>query len=248
MIFIFFFFIFSNLAIFFGLSLAFFQNPMYSILSLVSCVFFRTLLLFLFGIEFMSFVYLVVYIGAIATLFLFMVMMLNANSINSIQHHISILDIFLYVCIFIKTLYISFFVNTNLFNFYLDNLKSKPATPDLIGMSLNTKQFNEELYEFYYLYFLDGQGSYSFLNGILFQNDSWNYTAWGAFYQNLLTSLIPDSFSKYNIADSLISGINFNSELVDFCLLYNTYFLYFILGGFILLFAMLGSISLCIEE
>jgi NADH:ubiquinone oxidoreductase subunit 6 (subunit J) len=36
--------------------------------------------------------------------------------------------------------------------------------------------------------------------------------------------------------------------LAGFCILYNTYLLYFILGGFILLFAMLGSISLCIEE
>jgi NADH:ubiquinone oxidoreductase subunit 6 (subunit J) len=145
---------------------------MYSILSLVSCIFFSTLILFLFGIEFMSFVYLVVYIGAIAILFLFMVMMLNTNSVNSIQHHISILDLFLYICIFFKTLYISFFINTNIFNFYLDDLKSKPVANNLIDIYSNTEQFNKEVYEFYYLYFLDGNGFSGYLNGILFQSDS----------------------------------------------------------------------------
>jgi hypothetical protein len=102
--------------------------------------------------------------------------MLNTNSINSIQHRISILDLFLYICIFFKTLYISFFINTNIFNFYLDNLKSKLPMTDLIGVYSNTEQFDKEVCEIYYLYLLDGEGSSNFLNGILLYSESWNST------------------------------------------------------------------------
>jgi NADH:ubiquinone oxidoreductase subunit 6 (subunit J) len=58
---------------------------------------------------------------------------------------------------------------------------------------------------------------------------------------------IQKSFSD-NLADLLISGLDSTSELAGFCILYNIYFIYFILAGFILLFAMLGSISLCIVK
>ncbi len=51
-----------------------------------------------------------------------------------------------------------------------------------------------------------------------------------------------------HLADFIISGVDFNLELANFCFLYNIYFLYFVLSGFILLFAMLGSISLCLEK
>ena len=54
--------------------------------------------------------------------------------------------------------------------------------------------------------------------------------------------------STDSLANMLISGLEPNAELSSFCILYTIDFLYLILGGFILLFAMLGSISLCITK
>jgi NADH-ubiquinone oxidoreductase chain 6 len=201
----FFFLIFSNLAVFFGLVLVFFQNPMYSILSLVGCIFFSVMVLFTYGIEFMSFVYLVVYIGAIAILFLFMIMMLNVNCVNAIPNESYNISLFLYVCFFFKSIYFMFLTNKNLFLFYLDGLQRSFFIPT----------------------YVTSEKSEMFIKC------------------NLLE--IQKSFTD-NLSDTLISGLDSTSELAGFCLLYNVYFLYFILAGFILLFAMLGSISLCIVK
>lgn len=201
----FFFLIFSNLAIFFGLVLVFFQNPMYSILSLVGCILFSVIILFMYGVEFMSFVYLVVYIGAIAILFLFMIMMLNINTINSLPNKSATITLFLYICIFLKSLYFMFLANNNMFLFYFDSLQRLFFIPTDINVEKSAM-------------FL----KYNFLE-------------------------IQKSFSD-NLADLLISGLDSTSELAGFCIIYNIYFIYFILAGFILLFAMLGSISLCIVK
>ena len=201
----FFFLIFSNLAIFFGLILVFFQNPMYSILSLVCSILFSVIILFMYGIEFMSFVYLVVYIGAIAILFLFMIMMLNLNSINTLPSESSTITFFLYFCIFLKSVYFIFLVNKKIFLFYLDNLQQI-----LYSFNFSKIEVSEAFIKYDFLVF-----------------------------QKKITD---------NLADSLISGLDSISELAGFCILYNVYSLYFILAAFILLFAMLGSISLCIVK
>ena len=199
----FFFLIFSNLAVFFGLVLIFFQNPLYSILSLVCSILFSVFILFMYGFEFMSFVYLVVYIGAIAILFLVIIMMLNLNSINILPTYSATVSFFFNGCIVLKTASVVFLVNKNLFLSYLDFLQS-----DLMvsyGHSLNTFTQNIPYY--------------------LFKKRS------------------SDSLSEY-----LISGLDSTSELANFCLLYNLFSLHFILAGFILLFSMLGSISLCLAR
>lgn len=46
----------------------------------------------------------------------------------------------------------------------------------------------------------------------------------------------------------LSSGLNSHFELASFCILYTTHFIYFIIAGVLLLFALLGSISLCIVK
>lgn len=103
--------IFSFCAIIFGFVLVFFQNPMYSILSLVGCILSSIFFLSMFGIQFISFIYLVVYIGAIAILFLFVVMMLNINCINSTIIISSTVDTLLYLIIFFKFTYFIYLIN-----------------------------------------------------------------------------------------------------------------------------------------
>ena len=78
------FYVFSSLALISAALVIFVTNPVHSVLFLI-LVFFNTAgLLLLLGLEFFAMTFLVVYIGAIAVLFLFVVMMLNIKlaSIN----------------------------------------------------------------------------------------------------------------------------------------------------------------------
>ena len=71
------FFIFTSLAILSGAMVIRTSNPVYSVLYLI-CVFFCTAaLLVLHSLDFFAMIFLVVYVGAIAVLFLFVVMMLD---------------------------------------------------------------------------------------------------------------------------------------------------------------------------
>jgi NADH:ubiquinone oxidoreductase subunit 6 (subunit J) len=197
------FLIFSNLAIFFGLVLIFFQNPLYSILSFVCTVLFSVLILFMYGFEFMSFIYLVVYIGAIAILFLFIIMMLNLNSVNISPTYSATVSFFFNLCVFFKTLSLVFLVNKNLFLSYLDFLQGGLTTSCADGSN--------------------------------------------TFIRNIPCYLFKKTPSD-SLADYLILALDPTSELSNFCLLYDVYILHFILAGFILLFSMLGSISLCLAR
>jgi len=56
------------------------SNPIYSLLSLILCFFNASSSLFLLEIDFIPVSFIVVYVGAIAVLFLFVIMMLNIKS------------------------------------------------------------------------------------------------------------------------------------------------------------------------
>lgn len=56
------------------------SNPIYSLLSLILCFFNASSSLFLLEIDFIPVSFIVVYVGAIAVLFLFIIMMLNIKS------------------------------------------------------------------------------------------------------------------------------------------------------------------------
>jgi NADH:ubiquinone oxidoreductase subunit 6 (subunit J) len=169
----------------------------------------------------MSFVYLVVYIGAIAILFLFMIMMLNINSINSFHFIPSLIPFFLYLSIFFKGIYLIFLVNKNIFIFYIDYLQTT-----IFALNYSNAAYSE-LFNSSYVFYLQNIRIYD--------------TYGASFY---FTKVTTDS-----LADILISGLEpASSELANFCILYDIYSLYFILAGFILLYAMLGSISLCIAK
>jgi len=162
----------------------------------------------MFGFEFVPFVYLVVYIGAIAILFLFMIMMLNVNCVNSFIAIVCFTDIFFYFCIFVKIICFCFFINKNIFLFYLDHFYSIPhfKIVDYSSLDCGVKE--------------------STFNGFI-----------------TLDKLFTDQLTSL-----LSSGLDSISELAGFCNLYHIYVLYFILAGLILLFAMLGSISLCLTR
>ena len=71
------FYLFSSFAIASGIMVIQSRNPVHSVLFLILVFFNGAGLLILLGLDFFAMVFLVVYVGAIAVLFLFVVMMLN---------------------------------------------------------------------------------------------------------------------------------------------------------------------------
>nr|YP_009720872.1 NADH dehydrogenase subunit 6 [Scherffelia dubia]QGP70672.1 NADH dehydrogenase subunit 6 [Scherffelia dubia] len=71
------FFIFASIAVMSGIMVIQSRNPVHSVLFLILVFFNAAALLILVGLDFFAMVLVVVYVGAIAVLFLFVVMMLN---------------------------------------------------------------------------------------------------------------------------------------------------------------------------
>lgn len=71
------FYFFSSLALISGIMVIQARNPVHSVLYLILVFFNSAGLLILLGLDFFAMIFLVVYVGAIAVLFLFVVMMLN---------------------------------------------------------------------------------------------------------------------------------------------------------------------------
>jgi NADH-quinone oxidoreductase subunit J len=62
-----------------GVAVVSVRNPVYAVLFLILCFFNASGLFLLMGAEFLAFILLIVYVGAVAVLFLFVVMMLDVN-------------------------------------------------------------------------------------------------------------------------------------------------------------------------
>lgn len=71
------FYVFSSITLVSGVMVIQARNPVYSVLFLILVFFNAAGLLVLLGLDFFAMIFLVVYVGAIAVLFLFVVMMLN---------------------------------------------------------------------------------------------------------------------------------------------------------------------------
>jgi NADH-quinone oxidoreductase subunit J len=76
------FYLFSNILVFSSFMVIFVQNSVYSVLFLVLSFISAANLLFLVECEFIAFMFIIIYVGAIAVLFLFVVMMLDTKLVN----------------------------------------------------------------------------------------------------------------------------------------------------------------------
>lgn len=76
------FYFFSSILILSSLMIVISQNSIYSVLFLVLSFVSSVCILFLLGCEFISLMFIIIYVGAIAVLFLFVVMMLDVKTIN----------------------------------------------------------------------------------------------------------------------------------------------------------------------
>ncbi len=139
---IFLFFIVSIIIVTSSLLVILSKNPIHSVLFLI-LVFFNTAILFLFShAEFLAMVLLIVYIGAVAVLFLFVIMMLDINISKLRQTFLNYLPIGLFVgfVILLELIYvvsqsrINILTDISVNNKLIDNTK-------LIGSVLYTEYF-----------------------------------------------------------------------------------------------------------
>jgi NADH-quinone oxidoreductase subunit J len=165
---------------FFATMVIFCRNSLYSILSLIIIIVSSCFILFSLKIEFLSFLLLLIYVGGIAVLFLFMVIMLQLYK-DTKQTTIFFLSQNYLLCIF---LCLKFVVFIYFFN-------------KVFCSSLN---------------------------------------------------LISFEYLKYNKDNNLFFNIIWNTDTLIFLNLFTTKaFLFFILG-FTLLFSMIGSIAICLNQ
>lgn len=75
-----------------SISIFVFTNPVYSVLYLILSFIISSIILLMYGVEFIGLLFIMVYVGAIAVLFLFVIMMINnkAPGINFIQKYYTI--------------------------------------------------------------------------------------------------------------------------------------------------------------
>lgn len=106
------------------------KNPLNSIISLIIVFFNSVILLMVYEVEFLAMIFLIVYIGAIAVLFLFIVYMLNIKILELQELNSKYLQgIFLGLILFAISLFMNnFFLSTehniNFFNIVLNNSNS----------------------------------------------------------------------------------------------------------------------------
>jgi len=67
------------IAVSLSVAIVYFRNPVNAVLSFITTFIITACFLIHLGVEFIAIVYLLVYIGAVAVLFLFIVMLLTAN-------------------------------------------------------------------------------------------------------------------------------------------------------------------------
>ena len=131
------FYIFSSIAIISGIMVISSRNPMHSVLFLVLVFCNAAGLLLLLETEFLAMLLLVVYVGAIAVLFLFVVMMLNIRitELNeSVLRYIPIGGILLLIFLF----EILSVVNGDLIPFFSSNLFAFANDNVILNHDLNT--------------------------------------------------------------------------------------------------------------
>ena len=125
------------------------KNPIHSVLFLI-LVFFNTSILFLFSnAEFLAMVVLIVYIGAVAVLFLFVIMMLDINITKLRQTFLNYLPIGLFVG-FIILLELFYVVSQSKLNFAQTSSIDNNISDQILE---NTKIIGNILYTDYFLLF-----------------------------------------------------------------------------------------------
>lgn len=156
------FYLFASLALLSGVMVIQSRNPVHSVLFLILVFFNAAGLLVLLGLDFFAMIFLVVYVGAIAVLFLFVVMMLNIKLAEINEKRLRYLPIggVLGVLFLLEVVLI---VDNDLIPFlFYDNIKALLEFKSLdyvdwvsnIQTSTNIKAVGTIIYTYYFYFFL----------------------------------------------------------------------------------------------
>jgi NADH-quinone oxidoreductase subunit J len=132
------------------------QHPVFSLLFLILSFIMSSCILFLLECEFLALIFVLVYVGAIAVLFLFAIMMLESKQANLSKNSIKYVP-----AAFILSLFLLFFMlfaiqNQYSLMGYLDNLflNSYQNWYDLIDSISDVEIYGQVLYSYFVLQFL----------------------------------------------------------------------------------------------
>lgn len=230
----------QTLALISSTSIILIPNPVHAVFFLILTFINIAALLFMMQMEFLGFVLLIIYVGAIAVLFLFIVMMLNIKITKySFKFFLNEIPIFGIILILFFTVIIASILKNEIWD--LTPLK------------------NKLLYYFYYLD-LEKEDLISYLN---FYNFDLNLVENYIFFikENTYNFSLDYSFifNRYEILNLYNHNLYFNTSLqalpnnIDNTValgifLYSKYMYEFLLGGLILLIAMIGAIILTLEH
>ncbi len=151
---LFLFFFFSGLLLISAIMVISVKNPVHSVLFLILTFISAACLLFLLEIEFVSLIFIVVYVGAIAVLFLFVVMMLDIKITDFNRNFLKYFPIgsFLGLAFLIEiSLMLTNSLNSNSYELAHNSLESWINTVDFI---VNIESIGQILYTYYFSYFL----------------------------------------------------------------------------------------------
>jgi NADH-quinone oxidoreductase subunit J len=149
------FLLFSSFLILSALMVVLSKHPVFSLLFLVGCFIFSSYLLFLLECEFLALLFIVIYVGAIAVLFLFAIMMLESKSINLNKNITKYVPVGIFFFIFLLLLlkeYVYYFDNNLLANsFYVNPYQN---WCDLIDSITDVEVYGQVLYSYFVLHLL----------------------------------------------------------------------------------------------
>lgn len=132
---------FSIILLISSFSVIIFKNSIYSVICLISSFISSSVILILLECEFFAFLFLIVYVGAIAVLFMFVIMMLdikNLSNKNEFKHYIFGLFSVFFVIVFLISVLVNFFGQNSLnsyINWYNEDIFSEI---EIIGHVLYT--------------------------------------------------------------------------------------------------------------
>lgn len=148
------FYFFSGVLVFSAVMVVVASHSVFSLLFLVLSFISSAFLLFMLECEFLALIFIVVYVGAIAVLFLFAIMMLDAKLQNLTRNLLRYLPVGLLFSLgfLIPVLYQMPFVRLNQTNSVLESLYLNWY--DLIDSTSDVEVYSQVLYSYFVLHFL----------------------------------------------------------------------------------------------
>ena len=147
------FYLFSGIAVLSALMVISAKNPVHSVLFLILSFVNASALFVLLGAEFLAMILIVVYVGAVAVLFLFVVMMLDINYVKLREGFLQYLPFGALLGIVLIVELGILFLSENFSNTSLVQYSKSP----LFNQNENTKQIGEILYtDHFYLFQVSG--------------------------------------------------------------------------------------------